>query len=102
MVYQSPQLQAYFDPKQYEEAWNELDLVTVDGRSMRIDRLVEFGNSLVILDYKLTIPKPDEEQYIKYTEQLAGYRSELQRIYPHKPIEAVLIDAEGRSLPLTY
>ena len=102
MVYQSPQLQAYFDPKQYEEAWNELDLVTVDGRSMRIDRLVGFGNSLVILDYKLTIPKPDEEQYIKYTEQLAGYRSELQRIYPHKPIEAVLIDAEGRSLPLTY
>jgi ATP-dependent helicase/nuclease subunit A len=101
MVYQSPQLQAYFDPKQYEEAWNELDLVTVDGRSMRIDRLVEFGNSLVILDYKLTIPKPDEEQYIKYTEQLTGYRSELQRIYPHKPIEAVLIDAEGRSLPLT-
>lgn len=99
-VYQSPQLQNYFDPKCYIEAWNELDLVTADGISMRIDRLVEFSEALVILDYKLTIPAPDELLYTKYSEQLANYRRELQRIYPHKPIKAILIDAQGQDLPL--
>lgn len=101
MVYQSPQLQTYFDPKQYEQAWNELDLVTVDGKSMRVDRLVEFSDSLVILDYKLTIPAFGELLYEKYTAQLANYRRELQRIYPHKPIKAMLIDAQGQGLPLS-
>lgn len=100
-VYQSPQLQDYFDPKRYVDAWNELDLVTADGRSMRIDRLVEFDNALVILDYKLSIPRADEPLYKKYTMQLANYRNELQRIYLHKPIKAILIDAQGQGLHLT-
>jgi ATP-dependent helicase/nuclease subunit A len=101
-VYQDPELQIYFDPTQYQEAWNELDLMTVDGKSMRIDRLVELSDSLVILDYKLSIPKPNDSLYQKYSEQLSQYRNELQRIYPHKVIKAILIDAQGQSLPLIH
>ena len=101
-VYQDPELQIYFDPTQYQEAWNELDLMTVDGKSMRIDRLVELSDSLVILDYKLSIPKPNDSLYQKYSEQLSQYRNELQRIYPHRVIKAILIDAQGQSLPLIH
>jgi ATP-dependent helicase/nuclease subunit A len=101
-VYQDPELQIYFDPTQYQEAWNELDLMTVDGKSMRIDRLVELSDSLVILDYKLSIPKPNDSLYQKYSEQLSQYCTEVKRIYPHKVIKAILIDAQGQSLSLIH
>ena len=101
-VYQAPELQTYFDPTQYQEAWNELDLVSIEGKSMRIDRLVELSDCLVILDYKLTLPKLDDPLYQQYTEQLTNYQVEVQRIYPHKAIKAILIDAQGKSLPLIH
>jgi ATP-dependent helicase/nuclease subunit A len=101
-VYQAPELQTYFDPTQYQEAWNELDLVSIEGKSMRIDRLVELSDCLVILDYKLTLPKLDDLLYQQYTEQLTNYQVEVQRIYPHKAIKAILIDAQGKSLPLIH
>jgi ATP-dependent exoDNAse (exonuclease V) beta subunit len=76
--------------------------MTVDGKSMRIDRLVELSDSLVILDYKLSIPKPNDSLYQKYSEQLSEYCTEVKRIYPHKVIKAILIDAQGQSLSLIH
>lgn len=101
-VYQSTELQIYFDPSQYQEAWNELDLVSAEGKSMRIDRLIEFKDLLVILDYKLSIPKPSDPLYVHYTEQLGRYRTELQRIYPDKAIKTLLIDAQGQGVPIIH
>ena len=114
-VLQTDTLKPYLLDGGWIQAWNEIDvLMTADeNESMpdeqnkktihtRFDRLVEFADRLVILDYKLSIPKPNDSLYQKYSEQLSQYRNELQRIYPHKVIKAILIDAQGKSLPLIY
>jgi len=53
-----------------------------------MDRLVEFGDHLAILDYKLTIPEEGDEKYEKYRKQLQGYQAELGRIRKDKPNKA--------------
>ena len=77
------------------QAWNEIDVVSLDGRSFRLDRLVEFENHLAILDYKLTIPDVGSEAHDKYRAQLNNYKQELGRIRPDKPARAYLISSKG-------
>ena len=69
--------------------------MSLDGRSFRLDRLVEFGDHLAILDYKLTIPEAGSEAHNKYSAQLNNYKQELGRIRPDKPAKAFLISARG-------
>ena len=95
-ILDAPDLSSYFDPQFFLKAWNELDLIADDERSMRIDRLVEFTDRLVILDYKLTIPSQDDPKFASYREQLLRYQLTLAQIRPDKPIEAWLIDAMGQ------
>jgi ATP-dependent helicase/nuclease subunit A len=95
VVMESPKLKPYLTDNQWVQAWNEIDVVSLDGKSFRLDRLVEFDDHLAILDYKLTIPDESSEAYTKYRKQLQGYQSELKRIRQDKPSRAYLISAKG-------
>ena len=77
-------------------AWNELDIASKEGKSFRIDRLVELGDHIAIIDYKLTIPEVGSEKYEKYRAQLKNYQAELTRIRKDKPNKAYLISSEGK------
>jgi ATP-dependent helicase/nuclease subunit A len=94
-VLNSQELQQYLAANQWVQAWNEIDVVSLDGKSFRLDRLVEFDDHLAILDYKLTIPEEGSEAHSKYRAQLNNYKQELARIRPDKPTKAFLISSKG-------
>ena len=95
IVMNAKALQKYLTENQWVQAWNEIDVVSLDGRSFRLDRLVEFDDHLAILDYKLTIPEEGSEAHNKYRAQLNNYKQELARIRPDKQAKAYLISAKG-------
>jgi ATP-dependent helicase/nuclease subunit A len=88
-------LKPYLTDNHWIQAWNEIDIADEQGKSYRIDRLVEFDDHLAILDYKLTIPDAGSEAHSKYRIQLNNYKQELGRIRPDKPTKAYLISAKG-------
>ena len=94
-VLDAPELQRYLTSGEWVQAWNELDIASEDGKSYRMDRLVELDDHLVIIDYKLTIPEVGSEKYEKYRKQLQGYQAELARIREDKPNKAYLISSKG-------
>jgi ATP-dependent helicase/nuclease subunit A len=107
-VLQTDTLKPYLLDGGWIQAWNEIDvLMTADeNESMpdeqnkktihtRFDRLVEFADRLVILDYKLSLPKEGDRKSTLYQKQLQQYASGLQRIRHDKPIEAYLVSAAG-------
>ena len=94
-VLNTQELQPYLTQNQWIQAWNEIDVVSLDGRSFRLDRLVEFDDHLAILDYKLTIPEEGSEAHNKHRAQLNNYKQELARIRPDKPAKAFLISPKG-------
>ncbi len=95
-----PELAAFFNPAMYRNAWNELDVVSEDGRCLRIDRLLEFEDELVVLDYKLSIPEKTDPLYLQYQLQLGRYCQAVQRMFPDKTVRSLLIDAQGTSANL--
>jgi ATP-dependent helicase/nuclease subunit A len=112
-VLQTDALKPYLLDGRWIQAWNEIDvLMTADeNESMldkqnkktihtRFDRLVEFADRLVILDYKLSLPKGGDRKSALYQKQLQQYASGLQRIRNDKPIEAYLVSAVGELLQL--
>jgi len=95
LVMDAPILKPYLTDNQWIQAWNEIDIADEQGKSYRMDRLVEFDDHLAILDYKLTIPEEGSEAHNKYRTQLHNYKQELGRIRPDKPAKAYLISARG-------
>ena len=95
IVINADTLKPYLTDNQWVQAWNEIDIADKEGKSYRMDRLVEFDDHLAILDYKLTIPEAGSEAYNKYRAQLNNYKQELGRIRPDKPNKAFLISAKG-------
>ena len=94
-VLEAPELKPYLTSGEWIQAWNELDIASEEGKSYRMDRLVEFDDHLAIIDYKLTIPEVGSEKYEKYRKQLQGYQAELTRIRKDKPNKAYLISSNG-------
>jgi ATP-dependent helicase/nuclease subunit A len=110
-VLQADTLKPYLLDGDWIQAWNEIDvLIPVDatpaaGESSktihtRFDRFVEFADRLVILDYKLSLPKEGDSKTAIYQKQLQQYASGLQRLRYDKPIEAYLVSAAGELLQL--
>ncbi len=95
-VMNSVELRPYLSSGEWVQAWNELDIANAQGKSFRLDRLVEFDDHLAILDYKLTIPEVGSEKHDKYRKQLQSYQAELKRIRPDKGNKAYLISASGK------
>jgi ATP-dependent helicase/nuclease subunit A len=107
-VLQTDTLKPYLLDGNWIQAWNEIDvLMTADENESlrevqnkktihaRFDRLVEFADRLVILDYKLSLPKEGDSKTALYQKQLQQYATGLQRIRNDKPIEAYLVSAAG-------
>ncbi|MEN9378633.1 MAG: hypothetical protein RJB15_311, partial [Pseudomonadota bacterium] len=94
-VMSAKELKPYLKADQWVAAWNELDIASEEGKSYRMDRLVEFDDHIAILDYKLSIPEAGSEKYVKYREQLQNYQKELARIRKDKPNKAYLISSFG-------
>jgi ATP-dependent helicase/nuclease subunit A len=105
-VLQTTALKPYLLDGEWIQAWNEIDvLIPADvkqeaGESSktihtRFDRLVEFADRLVILDYKLSLPKEGDSKTALYQKQLQQYAAGLQRLRNDKPIEAYLVSAAG-------
>lgn len=95
-VLETSELKRYLTSGEWVAAWNELDIGTAEGKSYRMDRLVEFDDHFAILDYKLTIPELGTELHNKYLAQLKIYKAELERIRKDKPCKTFLISAQGK------
>ncbi|MBY0268519.1 MAG: UvrD-helicase domain-containing protein [Burkholderiales bacterium] len=90
-------LKRFFDPAQYVRAMNELAFVDATGAMRRIDRLVEFGDVLWVIDYKSGTLPGDAALLARYDAQLAGYRDAISAMYPRKPVRAMLIFSSGET-----
>jgi ATP-dependent helicase/nuclease subunit A len=73
-------------------ARNEVELYDARGRLLRIDRLVEYADRVMVIDYKLRL-LPQERA--GYAAQLAGYCAALAPMFPGKRIDAGLATADG-------
>ena len=62
------------DPQHYLGANDEMPYVNARGEIRRIDRLVEFGDKVWVLDYKLG----ESSNPAPYRAQLAEYRTAMQ------------------------
>ncbi len=87
------ELAVFFDPARYAWALNEMEFVDRFGRVGRVDRLVDDGETLWVLDYKTGTP--DAALMDDYRTQLARYRSGIAGLWPGRPVRCALILASG-------
>jgi hypothetical protein len=92
-VLQSPPLQALFSGG--SSGFNELELVDDDGATMRIDRVVEVGGEVWVVDYKWRL---SEDQRADHEGQLRRYKAALQRAGVSKPLRLLLIGADASAI----
>ncbi len=92
-----PHLARFFKTEQHQRAMNEVSYVDDAGNMRRIDRLVEFDDAYWVLDYKTGDVPGDAVLLAAHDAQLAAYRDAISRMYPHKPVRALLIFANGET-----
>jgi ATP-dependent helicase/nuclease subunit A len=65
--------------------------------SGQIDRLLVTEDAVTIIDYKTNRPPPETEDAVSpvYLRQMAAYRELLQRVYPDRPVRALLLWTVG-------
>ena len=85
-----PHLQRFFDPQHYVSAHNELSFCVKEGEVLRVDRLVEFADSVWVLDYK-----SGKSESGRYVAQMRVYREALRAIFSQKPIHCALLWSDG-------
>lgn len=88
----APALRRFFDAGSHLRAWNELEIVDVDGNVCRIDRLVEFADALWVLDYKSSAA--DTPRIAEYRAQVLAYCRAVERVFPGKPVRGGLVFAD--------
>jgi ATP-dependent helicase/nuclease subunit A len=89
-VVAAPALAALFDPARHVRAWNEVP-VLIEGTTAIIDRLLDDGAGLVIVDYK-THARPDAAQLVeRYHAQLAAYADGVRQVWPGRAVRAGLL-----------
>ena len=97
-ILRAPHLKQFFDPRRYLAARNEVNLIDGAGELLRLDRVVEFDESVWVLDYKSegSVAGSASKFILEYRNQLLNYRRVLLQIYPGKSIRAALIFGDGR------
>ncbi len=98
-----PHLARFFEPAQYRRAHNEWVLLDGSGRLQRLDRVVEFDDTVWLIDYKTgndSRALSDTQLVEHHRAQLAGYRSLLAELYAGKPVHSALLLADGRLIQL--
>jgi ATP-dependent helicase/nuclease subunit A len=89
----APELARFFDPARYARAWNEVPYS--DGeRSGSIDRLVDDGATLWILDYKTASQAEGPLLAERYRPQLLAYAAAVRGLWPSRPLRAGLVLTE--------
>ncbi|MFT4171641.1 MAG: UvrD-helicase domain-containing protein [Rhodocyclaceae bacterium] len=88
-----PGLRRFFDPAQYVRAANELAFMTRAGALGRIDRWVDTGDSLWILDYKSG--KLAGAPLAQYRAQLVEYRDIIAALFAGREVRCLLVFTDG-------
>ncbi|MHB8165621.1 MAG: hypothetical protein ACYDDT_02435, partial [Sulfuricella sp.] len=95
---QAPHLQRFFDPACYVNAWKEVPYRTAAGESRRLDRLVEFEDSVWILDFKAA-ERAEEGNLAAssapYLGQMREYRGAMEGVFAPKVVRAALVFGNG-------
>jgi len=86
---------ALFNKDYFEKAWNEVSIsyTNHEGKTIHgiIDRLVQYKNELLIIDYK-THQHADEQSLLnEYKKQLQYYAAGVQKLWPGMNIKACLL-----------
>jgi ATP-dependent helicase/nuclease subunit A len=88
-VLAAPELARFFDPAGYVRAWNEIPYADGEATGI-IDRLVDDGRCLWILDYK-TARGETAALVRRYRPQLESYARAIAKIWPGRPLVAGLV-----------
>lgn len=94
-----PALAHLFDPALYRRARNELALVDGEGRLHRVDRVVEYADTIWLIDYKTgeeSLAETDTDLTARHRPQLAVYHDLVTALWPDRMIRAALLLADGR------
>ena len=102
-VLDAPEFGALFGPKARAEVAIAAEIAPLkgDGPPVRItgqiDRLVDLGAEILIVDYKTNRPPPLEPEHVAdaYLLQLAAYRLALRGLWPAKAIRCALLWTDG-------
>ncbi|OAI79943.1 ATP-dependent exonuclease, partial [Ralstonia solanacearum] len=86
-----------FDPARFDVAHNEVELFSPDGALLRIDRLIERGDEVLVVDYKLRLLPVERAAY---ADQLRGYAAAVAPIYPGRAVRAGVATAQGEWIDL--
>jgi ATP-dependent helicase/nuclease subunit A len=78
-------------------ARNEVELYGAQGRLLRIDRLVEYADRVVVVDYKLRLLP---QEHAAYAAQLRRYEAALRPMFPGRRIESGIATADGEWIAL--
>ncbi|MDR1368197.1 MAG: hypothetical protein LBJ76_05710, partial [Candidatus Accumulibacter sp.] len=92
-LFSSPDLGRFFDPARYEKAWNEIGITNGEGRLMRIDRLVDCGDALWVLDYKSSYP--DTGRIGEYRDQVSEYCRAVSAVFPSRKVRGALVFSDA-------
>jgi ATP-dependent helicase/nuclease subunit A len=95
---QALHLQRFFDPACYVNAWKEVPYRTAAGESRRLDRLVEFEDSVWILDFKFAERAEEGNLAVRaapYLGQMREYRVAMEGVFAPKRVRAVLVFGNG-------
>ncbi|MBY4896217.1 exodeoxyribonuclease V subunit beta [Cupriavidus sp. AU9028] len=93
----APALRPLLFPSGARQARNEVELYDARGRLLRIDRLVEFEDRVVVIDYKLRL-LPQERT--AYAGQLRRYVAALRPLFPGRAVDAGIATADGEWIAL--
>jgi ATP-dependent helicase/nuclease subunit A len=88
-----PETQMWFDARLYDEACNEMSVMSPSGQMRRIDRWVRRADELTIIDYKLDWR---DEDLVHYRVQVSEYISLMQALYPNCRVNAILLSSKGK------
>lgn len=93
----SPDARRFFDSACYLRARNEVEYIDREGVRRRIDRLVEFEDSVWVIDYKTGgLDEPDlARRALPYIEQLIDYSRAMGDLHPRKAVHAGLLFSDG-------
>ncbi|WP_186301466.1 UvrD-helicase domain-containing protein [Denitromonas halophila] len=92
-ILKAPDLQCFFDPAQFDQAYNEVEIIDDAGRLGRIDRLVLRGGDAWVIDYKSGHPEP--QLMAKYRQQMQDYCRAVSAMFPACAARAMLVFSDG-------
>ena len=92
-----PSLAKFFAPGAGAKAGSEVSFVDSKGKIGRIDRWVDDGEAIWVLDYK-SGGLPGQDLLAAYRDQLAAYREVMSKVFSGRRVKALLIFSDAGEL----